>query len=104
MFYLKGYEGIKESSEAWFSLLADLGVDIHLGWHQETVVEQGYLSPYRFATKLREIAGDEFCDVYRIGSVYVAIGNNSVAFRRTGAADVIQLDPKQGIPIDAVAV
>jgi len=103
MFYLKDYEGIKESSQAWFSLLGDLGVDTQSGWHQETVVEQGYLSPYRFATKLRELTGDEFCEVYRINSVYVAIGENSVAFRRIGSADVIQLDPKQGIPIDAVA-
>lgn len=103
MFYTKNYAGIKEDGQAWFTMLADLGVDVSAGWHQETVVEQGYLSPYRFADKLRDAVGNEYCAVYRIADVYVAVSDNSVAFRRTGTADAIQLDPMQGIPADAVA-
>lgn len=104
MFYTKSYAGIREDKQAWFAMLTDLGVDISAGWHQETVVEEGYLSPYRFASKLRKLAGDEYCEVYRIADVYVAIGDNSAAFRRIGTVDVIQQNPMQGIPADAVAV
>lgn len=47
--------------------------------HIESVVPDGYGSPYRFGNLLREIIGDDNAEVFRAGRIYFVWGERGLA-------------------------